>query len=286
MKITIEKDKYGNIHRHLTQDGEYKREVVYKYNHKNNMISRETYEMDGVLRDSNMIYNEYDKEGNLSYQKDTFFLYNNAGKNVIHTHVSEYVYDNIYDENGKLIEVICSSLIPVSYSDMQTFVDQNEKKVLYSEKFFFHNTLLVKKEHISNKENDIPVYISTYKYNDKDQIMEEQVYLENGVLSYCILYMYIEENRYCKTTVGPSRTHYSWRIDQFKDSYCEITLYENCFTPELMEDILAYILKTYFEVKELIISLNYAEDYTYQELLQKKLREYTDTYNISICLIP
>jgi|GEM_PF-3856177 len=31
MKITIEKDKFGNILRHLTQDGEDIKEIIYQY---------------------------------------------------------------------------------------------------------------------------------------------------------------------------------------------------------------------------------------------------------------
>lgn len=321
MKITIEKDKFGNILRHLTQDGEDIKEIIYQYNHQGDMTSKETYSRDGVLLNRNSIHYEYDKEGNLSYKKDTFSLYDGVSKNVIRTHVSEYVYDNIYEDyhiseisiendskhikgsdenklngvspsantlnvNRILKEVTCSYLYPVIYNDLHASSNQVDKILCYKEKFYYHNALLIKKEHINKTNNGIPVYISTFKYDEHNKIMEEQVCLENGVLSHCILYKYIEENRYFKAIVGPSRTHHLWKIDALNNNFCEITLYESCCTIELMEDVLTYILMSYPTVKDVILSLNSAEDYTYHESIQKKLREYQDIHNIWISLIP
>lgn len=285
MKITIKRDKYGNILRHLTQDGEYIREIIYQYNHQGDMISRENYDKDGVLLDRNTAHNEYDNEGNLSYTKDTFNLYDRTSKNVIRTHVTERIYDNIYDANGLLIEVTSNYLSPVIHDDLHVST-QMDKIVSYKEKFYYHNALLIKKDHINKTNNGIPIYISTYKYGEHNKIIEEQVSLENGVLSHCILYKYIEENRYCKTIVGPSRTHHCWKIDALIEAHCEITLYENCCTSELIEDVLTYILMPNFMVKDVIISLNTAEDYTHHESIEKKLREYQDIHNIWIALIP
>lgn len=319
MKIIIEKDKFGNILRHLTKDGEYIKEIIYHYNHQGNMTSQETYNRDGVLINRNIIHYEYDNEGNLSYKKDTFFLYDGASKNVIRTHVSEYVYDNIYEDyhideisiknnskpikvfnenklnggspsalnaNRILKEVICSYLYPAIYNDLHASSNQVDKILCYKEKLYYHNALLIKKEHINKTNNGIPVYISTFKYDEHNKIVEEQICLENGVLSHCILYKYIEENRYFKTIVGPSRTHHSWKIDALNNNFCEITLYESCCTIELIEDVLTYILMSYPTVKDVIISLNSAEDYTYHESIQKNLREYQDIHNICISLIP
>lgn len=279
MNITVEKDKYGNILRHLTQDGEYIREIIYQYNQQGDMTSRETYDKDGVLLDSNTTHNEYDNKGNLSYKKDTLYLYDRVSKNVIRTHVTECVYDNLYDTNGLLIEVTSSYL-------SLTSTNLVEKIVSYKEKFCYHNDLLIKKLHINKSNNGIPVYISTYKYGDYNRVIEEQVHIENSILSHCILYKYIEENRYCKTIVGPSRTHHSWKIDSLNNNLCTITLYENCCTTELIEDVLTYLLMPNFMVKDIIISLNSAEDYTYHKSIEKILREYQDNHNIWIALIP
>ena len=123
----------------------------------------------------------------LSYKKVTLYLYDIVSKNIIRTHVTEHVYDNMYDSNGLLVEVTNSYLSPVIQDNSQPSTNQMDKKLSYKEKFYYHNTLLIKKEHI-NCNKTIPVHISTYKYDDHNKILEEQVYLDNEVLSHYISY--------------------------------------------------------------------------------------------------
>jgi|GEM_PF-3433329 len=283
--ITIERDKYGNILRHLTQGGEYIREIMYQYNDHGDMTSRETYGKDGVLLDRNIIHNEYDNEGNLSYIKNTFYLYDIVSRNMICTHVTEYMYDNIYDTNELLIEITSNYLSPINHGESYPTTNQMKKEVSYKEKFYYHNTLLIKKEHINYKNVGIPVYISTYKYDNNNKIIEEHVYVGNNVLSHYITYKHIEENRYCKTIIGPSRSHYNWRIDTLIDARCDITLYESYCNVELIKDVLTYVLMTYPTIKDVIISLNTADDSTTYKAIQKKLLEYQDIHDICIALI-
>ena len=249
--ITIERDKYGNILRHLTQDNEYIREVIYQYNHNGDMISREAYDKDKVLLDKNIIHNEYDNKGNLSYQKDTFCLYDIVSKDIISSHVTERVYDNIYDMNGLLMEVTNSYLSPITDDESYLTTNQMEKIRCYKEKYYYDNTLLVKKVHF-NYSCGIPIAISSFKYDDHGRIMEEEVYLDKDVLSHCVTYKHIEENRYWKTIVGPSRRNHSWMIDELIDTRCCVILYETCCTVQLIEDVLTYVLKTLGNCETLI----------------------------------
>lgn len=283
--ITIERDKYGNILRHLTQNSEYIREVIYQYNHKGDMISREAYDKDKVLLDKNIIHNEYDNKGNLSYQKDIFCLYDIVSKDIISSHVTERVYDNIYDMNGLLMEVTNSYLSPITDDESYLTTNQMEKIRCYKEKYYYNNALLEKKEHF-NYSCGIPIAISSFKYDDHGRIMEEEVYLDEDVLSHCVTYKHIEENRYWKTIVGPSRRNHSWMIDELIDTRCCVILYETCCTVQLIEDVLTYVLKTYEGVKDITISLNTAEDTTTYKSVYEIISKYQDDYNLWIAIIP
>lgn len=257
---TIENDKYGNEIKRVTRNKDFTEIIVRQYNDKNDVISvSKLNEKNELLQEDYFEYN-YDELGNKVKVTHVHKAFGMAD------YKKELIFSNEYDANNKLLKSIC--------------YDQ-DRKAIYQQTFTYKEGMLVQK--LEYKAPFTTVYrTSCYQYKKNKELDSKQVYNNGEEISYYIKYTLLENGRFNKSLISPSKGDYRWILDTIESDRCYIEVKEPALSPVILCDICDYIIRQYPYIHNTIIFISESEDVTYHNELERLIKNYKEKFGLNI----
>lgn len=256
----IENDQYGNEIKRITRNKDFIEITLRNYNDKNDLISEIKMNENNELIQENYYEYNYDALGNKVKINQ---IHKNTGKIDF---TAELSFSNEYDDCNRLCKSIC--------------YDHNGNAI-YLQTYIYESGLRSKK--LEYKEPFTMLYRSScYQYNKDNQLVCKQVYNNCGDLSYYIKYIMLEDGRYNKSLISPSKRSYRWILDTIETDRCYIEIKELTLTTDMLRDICDYILHKFLYIRNIIIFISESEDITYYKELKELIKDYKENSNLHI----
>lgn len=199
----------------------------------------------------------YDNQLNLLEKK------RNGDDMDIYIHETVYHYENSYDDEGKLIQVI----------------ESRDGRWIGTTKFTYSDDRLVQKESVYNNGDHEAI---DYIYNDQGTLYEE-IILKNGELSHYYQYSILEDSRIKKTLLSPARGKYHWELTySFNDEICTIDIHDPILTVDMIKEIMDYVVEKYGKMINCVLfnTSNISLLYKYED--EQIYKYYEEEYEITI----
>lgn len=288
---------------------EYKKKI-YKYDYTNNFAFNEDEDLENLKNIKSMYVISAEKGvgevviyeiNQMKYNCKDHIIYDTTER--VGNISQHYIYDNIYDDKYNLIKVSRTNLIDDKGEKVRVFsyeniydkegkinrvLDRDGEELFRTIDFKYNNKKIIEK-HIEY-ENEYrgsygKDYSKTYKYYyDKlDMLCKKEEYI-NGELSCYYKYTILEDGRSKKNLVNPAKGKYKWKVEILKkDKSCSLYMYEPLLTPEIIKEVMNYIIQNYKSIIDcVIIDIYYTNSGMYGEENFQLYNYYRDNYNITI----
>lgn len=204
------------------------------YDYRNNIINTIIKDRDQILTEISY-ENTYDEKDNLL--KKVANIYSIETGHDIRIHL----YENLYDDNGRLIKVI---------------ERYKTGEVLEITHLFYINKKVIRKE-VTNDYGKNEIHL--YYYDQNGRVYEEKI-LVNGELSHYYIYSLSKDSILRKSLLSPAKGKYRWKLkyDCSDGETCEIFPVDSDLIPDMIIELMEYILNTFTDrIKLVIINVLY-----------------------------
>lgn len=199
------------------------------YDHSNNIINTIIKDRDQILAEISY-ENTYDEKGNLVKQVANIYRIETGHD------VRILLYENLYDDRDRLIKVV------------EKYESGEILEIIH---FSYSNAKIIKKKAINSYgKNDVHIY----SYDNDNRLIEERI-LINDELSYYYIYSLSKDGTLRKNLISPAKGKYRWKLkyDCSDGETCEISPVDSDLTPDMLIEIMEYILNTFTDRIKLVI---------------------------------
>lgn len=198
--------------------------------------------------------NTYDQLGNLTVEKYTYIINNKAYAYEVKTFY-EYVYDNenhiilrkTFNQDHRLSELIRNQYEQDKLIKKEVYINLNDNIDFTTGSDYIYKHL--KKVHF-------------YYYNEKNELLQEKVFLPSGEISCYIIYA---KTGMVERVENPFKSGYSWSIESICAGSYEISVKESVFNDEILKSIVDLLCEHYMDCHWILLDLSAVSNRNFNE---------------------